>query len=102
MSIENSKKYTGSEDVYRNMRKERELLERALECWELQMDGVANRGFNTFEEIRAYLAEPEVKREPLSEEDACEGYITTIKNKPWTCRKAYFAGIRFAEEHHGT
>ena len=47
MSKENAKNYTCSEDVYRNMSKERELLERALECWELQMAGDANHGFNT-------------------------------------------------------
>ena len=43
---------------------------------------------------------PAPKREPLSDYDVCEGYVTTIKEEPWTRIKAYFAGVRFAEEHH--
>ena len=43
---------------------------------------------------------PAPKREPLSDYDVCEEYITTIKEEPWTRIKAYFAGVRFAEEHH--
>ena len=66
MSIENSKNYTGSEDVYRNitklenipMSKERELLKRALVLLE------GSHYQDLVEEIRAYLAEPE--EEPLN------------------------------------
>ena len=43
---------------------------------------------------------PAPKREPLSDYDVCEEYITTIKEEPWTRIKAYFAGVRFAEKHH--
>ena len=159
MSIEKGKNYTGSEDVYRNMSKERELLERALVLLE------GSHYQDLVEEIFAYLEEPVVaesastepvvgskmehttepvaflydldaycdhkpdenvlskklpkgllarhiknirplytrpapKREPLSDYDVCEEYITTIKEEPWTRIKAYFAGVRFAEEHH--
>ena len=45
-------------------------------------------------------ARPETKREPLSDYDVCEGYVTTIKEEPWTRIKAYFAGVRFAEKYH--
>jgi len=169
MSKENAKNYTCSEDVYRNMSKERELLKRALVILE------GSHYQDLVEEIRAYLEEPVVaesastepvgdpdkldelvgsskmehttepvaflydldaycdhkpdenvlskklpkgllarhiknirplytrpapKREPLSDYDVCEEYITTIKEEPWTRIKAYFAGVRFAEEHH--
>ena len=158
MSKENAKNYTCSEDVYRNMSKERELLKRALVILE------GSHYQDLVEEIRAYLepvvaesastepvgsskmehttepvaflydldaycdhkpdenvlskklpkgllarhiknirplyTRPETKREPLSDCDVCEGYVTTIKEEPWTRIKAYFAGIRFAEEHH--
>ena len=199
MSIEKGKNYTGSEDVYRNMSKERELLRMALEA--LNQNEVEPHSFLQ-ESILEYLAEPEEeplnlncksvqkrlvtqwgysisgkrdplreeeievvaesastepvvgskmehttepvaflydldaycdhkpdenvlskklpkgllarhiknirplytrpapKREPLSDYDVCEEYITTIKEEPWTRIKAYFAGVRFAEEHH--
>ena len=50
--------------------------------------------------IRPLYTRPAPKREPLSDYDVCEEYITTIKEEPWTRIKAYFAGVRFAEEHH--
>ena len=50
--------------------------------------------------IRPLYARPAPKREPLSDFDVCEGYVTTIKEEPWTRIKAYFAGVRFAEKYH--
>ena len=161
MCIENSKNYTGFEDVYRNMSKERKLLKRALVLLE------GSHYQDLVEEIRAFLdpvvaesastepvgdpdkldelvgsskmehttepvawirtaqdgrkhtvtgtskpmpidgydceplyTRPAPKREPLSDCDVCEGYVTTIKEEPWTRIKAYFAGVRFAEKYH--
>ena len=50
--------------------------------------------------IRPLYTRPAPKREPLSDFDVCEGYVTTIKEEPWTRIKAYFAGVRFAEKYH--
>ena len=75
--------------------KARELLERALENWDHPVTGNFKR---IFEEIRAYLAQPEVKREALSEEDIRKGLPTKF-----TCAQydAFVLGVRFAEKHHG-
>lgn len=78
--------------------KARELLQRVLDAW----DGIREQHLTMeMEDIRAYLAEPEKKQKPLSKDDLHEGYITTIKEEPWTHRKAFAYGIRFAEAHHG-
>ena len=163
MCIENSKNYTGFEDVYRNMSKERKLLKRALKylcesrsdvavdlygeiCDHLDEPVVAESASTEpvvgskmehttepvaflydldaycdhkpdenvlskklpkgllarhIKNIRPLYTRPAPKREPLSDYDVCEEYITTIKEEPWTRIKAYFAGVRFAEEYHG-
>ena len=83
--------------------KARELLERTLKQLNPWHPGMGEQQFDYTlrEEICAYLAEPEVKRERLSDEEIREGYIMTNKEAPWTGRKAFFNGIRFAEKHHG-
>jgi len=49
------------------------------------------------EEIRAYLAEPEVKREALSDE-----YIKIhFWRRSEDYRFGFVNGVRFAEKHHG-
>jgi len=77
-------------------KKARELLERVL----AGMDRYGDIYPETLEEIRAYLAEPEVKREALSE-DEVKNYLCRI---PWMEsleRVAFKYGVRFAEKHHG-
>ena len=86
------------------MSKERELLERALE--ELSGQDAALRqefeGFSGWEplaiieEIRNYLAEPEVKREPLSLTEIAREYPYANEHEFWW----FIRGIRFAEKHH--
>ena len=49
--------------------KARELLERALIDWDSYEEPYFERLHFAFDEIRAYLAQPEVKRERLSDED---------------------------------
>lgn len=65
----------------------RELLERAL----LYVDVLCP----IYEEIRAYLAEPEVKREALSEREILHSMNHTHYFR------SFEAGVRFAEKHHG-
>ena len=82
--------------------KARELLERAIEVLDF------DRGLDAddlMEEIRAYLAEPEVKREPLSEETIRWEYektekslrAVTLTEYGWFC-----AGAQWADEANRT
>ena len=77
------------------MSKERELLERAIDEWDSDRD--LYEFHKVMEEIRVYLAEPEVKREALSDE--------YLKIHIWRRSEDYglgfVAGVRFAEKHHG-
>ena len=82
------------------MSKERELLERAMES----LDGGFLYRLELKEEIRAYLAEPEVKRDALNEETIRWTYEKTEKNLGIVTLTEYGwfdAGARFAEKHHG-
>ena len=74
--------------------KARELLEKVVSNL-YQYDDIL---YGTVQEIRAYLAQPEVKREALSEEDIRKGLPTKF-----TCAQydAFVGGVRFAEKHHG-
>lgn len=73
--------------------KARELLERVL----AGMDRYGDINYKTLEEIRAYLAEPEVKREALSDE-----YIKIhFWRRSEDYRFGFVNGVRFAEKHHG-
>ena len=73
--------------------KARELLERVL----AGMDRYGDIYPETLEEIRAYLAEPEVKREVLSDE-----YIKIhFWRRSEDYRFGFVNGARFAEKHHG-
>ena len=87
------------------MSKERELLERALE--ELSSQDAALRQefegllgawgpLTIIEEIRNYLAEPEVNREPLSLTEIAKEYQYANEHEFWW----FIRGIRFAEKHH--
>ena len=81
--------------------KARELLERALE----QADYiyfVTCEADTLAEEIRAYLAEPEVKREPLSRDELQEGWqdYRKICSDIYIEQRSFVAGVRFAEKHH--
>ena len=75
--------------------KARELLERAIEEWDSDRD--LYEFHKVMEEIRAYLEQPEVKREALSDE--------YLKIHFWRRSEDYglgfVAGVRFAEKHHG-
>ena len=70
--------------------KARELLERALEAFSSSLYGE----FELKDEIRAYLAQPEVK--PLTEDETAES--TEVPYREWD---GFVAGVRFAEKHHG-
>lgn len=74
--------------------KARELLERAIEVLDF------DRGLDAddlMEEIRAYLAEPEVKRKALSDE-----YLKIhFWRRSEDYRFGFVNGVRFAEKHHG-
>ena len=86
------------------MSKERELLKQALK--ELSsVDAVLRQEFEGFsgweplaivEQISAYLAEPEVKREPLSLTEIAREYPYANEHEFWW----FIRGIRFAEKHH--
>lgn len=84
--------------------KARELLERALFALEstAYFDKQPLDGKPLAEEIRAYLAEPEVKREALSEKEIFDEWQIRLNrfesNNLWT---AFLNGVRFAEKHHG-
>lgn len=75
--------------------KSHELLEAALDHL---------HGMNSYEDcllknrIRAYLAEPEVKREPLHLND-----VVKAINDSEACgiMDNFIAGVLFAEKHHG-
>lgn len=79
------------------MSRERELLERALICIEAGNPICVGREVLS-EEIRAYLAEQEVKREALTAEEIEKKYWESFGLTSWTC---FVAGVRFAEKHHG-
>ena len=76
----------------------RELLRRILVHLEWTDEAGANEPLE--EEIRAYLAEPEVKREVLSEDKIYEGFLD-MNSIAFTNRGAFGCGVRFAEKHHG-
>lgn len=77
------------------MSKEREFFQRIVDWYDDDAENVAK----FVEEIRAYLAEPEVKRKVLSDEDIDR---ELIKNDYYSwCSGSFFAGVRFAEKHHG-
>lgn len=69
----------------------RELLELAYQYIPLSS--------TTSQEIRAYLAEPEVKREALSE-DEIDSLFTCDETSP-EYEHGFRDGIWFAEKHHG-
>ena len=87
------------------MSKERELLERALEELSGQ-DAALRQEFEgllgawgplaIIEEIRTYLAESEVNREPLSLTEIAREYQYANEHEFWW----FIRGIRFAEKHH--
>ena len=72
--------------------KARELLERVI----AETDSSHFYTSEIDKEIRAYLAQPEVKREVLSDEDIDR---ELIKNDYYS--RSFTAGVRFAEKHHG-
>lgn len=81
--------------------KARELLERAL-------DYVHKRSLDEEilrDEIRAYLAQPEVKREAIGDYEINEAWRTHLMQDLMTgkmnSRDSFLFAIRFAEKHHG-
>ena len=81
--------------------KARELLERAIEEWDSNRD--IYEFHKVIEEIRAYLAQPEVK--PLSLAEISAAYLAEIAPEyPQADADEYkwmVRGVRFAEKHHG-
>jgi uncharacterized protein with von Willebrand factor type A (vWA) domain len=80
------------------MTKERELLRRALEAImaaDFDDDNDFDKVYTLLGEIRAYLAEPEVKREVLSDREMLHAMNHTHYFR------SFEAGVRFAEKHHG-
>ena len=84
--------------------KARELLERAL-------DYVHKRSLDEEilrDEIRRFIAEPEVKRKALSHQEITKNFNEiypelddedeVIRTMNWGC---FHFGVRFAEKHHG-
>ena len=80
--------------------KARELLERTLKQLNPWHPGMGEQQFDYTlrEEIRAYLAEPEVKREPLHLNDVVKAFFDSE-----ACENMdnFIAGVLFAEKHHG-
>ena len=72
--------------------KARELLEQIVAWWDDDKEFIGD----FVEEIRAYLAEPEVK--PLIDEEIVQAYEDASFIGTMT---AFVAGVRFAEKHHG-
>ena len=116
MSIEKGKNYTGciSEEDKKNIRNhiadlnaDKAGLAAMIDCLSKEIAElkkqrepvVAESPYVVVNENGNYMR-VNPKREPLSDYDVCEGYITTIKEEPWTRIKAYFAGVRFAEKYH--
>jgi len=79
--------------------KARELLERALALLESGLYFSEGRRLLE-EEIFAYLAQPEVKREALSEEEINDIYFSKVA-LGGTYLTAFKFGFREAEKHHG-
>jgi len=77
--------------------KARELLERACDVWD-EANYSHTEMHVVFNAIRAYLAEPEVKRERLS-----DAFIYQVGNKRVIAEfnDEFHAGVRFAEWRHG-
>lgn len=75
--------------------KARELLERSADLLEWQ------ECFSLAQEIRGYLAQPEVKREALSEETIRWTYEKNLRIVMLTEHGWFNDGVRFAEKHHG-
>jgi len=85
------------------MSKERELLERVLAyvvAKELVVDDfeMTTQIDETFIEIKDYLAQPEQKREPLSDDEIFDAWIPS---KVSPCGQSFNAGVKFAEKAHG-
>lgn len=86
--------------------KARELLERTLKQLNPWHPGMGEQQFDYTlrEEIRAYLAEPEVKREALSLAEISAAYLAEIAPEyPQADADEYkwmVRGVRFAEKHH--
>ena len=78
--------------------KARELLERALEYWDDEDSYITD---NIIEEIRAYLAEPDVKREALSEDEIDAAQLKYEELFGPESRHCFTYAVRFAEKHHG-
>ena len=76
--------------------KARELLYRALSDMTIYNDLGHSDGL--MEEISAYLAQPEVNQERLSDKEIEAEYWDSIE---WTSLTTFLAGVRFAEKHHG-
>lgn len=99
--------------------KARELLERALKGLENRKDEVADWGAyasdyfqkkwcyedsiiefdGLMEEIRAYLAQPEVKREALSDEELLKQWSVAFQYGH-VDRATFIYGVRWAEKMH--
>ena len=81
----------------RDIKRARELLERALEALDF------DRGIDAddlMEEIRAYLAQSEVKREVLSKEEFLKQWSVAFQYGH-VDKATFIYGVRFAEKHHG-
>ena len=78
--------------------KAHELLERALRDWDSYEEPYFERLTITFEEIRAYLAEPEQDEVVILTASQIASAYTEQHLSKWT---AFCAGVRFAEKHHG-
>ena len=80
--------------------KARELLERALNNWD---HPVSDKFSEIFEEIRAYLAQPEVKPEALSEDEIKELWWKHALplHEDEAPREQFIRFTRAVEKHHG-
>ena len=77
------------------MSKERELLEQIVAWWDDDKEFIGD----FVEEIRAYLAEPDVKREQFSDDVVADSYFQV---QPILGEYLKFkAGFRIAEKMHG-
>ena len=75
----------------------RYLLERIVNWWDDEKEFIGD----FVEEIRAYLAEPEKKREPMSEEKINAKMAEYFLENDIQFRFGFMEGVYFAEKHHG-
>lgn len=79
--------------------KARELRESVVEHWGIQ--AYPHDWEKLVREITAYLAQPEVKREALTEDEIDAAQLKYEEQFGPESRHCFTYAVRFAEKHHG-